>query len=369
MSTDPQYDVIVAGLGAMGSAAALQLARRGVQVLGLDRHTPPHALGSSHGDSRIIREAYFEHPIYVPIVQRAFDLWRELEEMSGTSLLKETGGLMIGGPGSELVAGARRSAEAHGLAHALLSAGEVHARFPALHPDDGMVAVWEPRAGILFPEACISATLAEARRHGAAQRWAVEAGHVRVTTPRAEYRARRLIIAAGAWVRSLLPGLDLPVRIERQVLHWFEAARHAEWFAPERCPVHIWQFDGRRFFYGFADVGNGVKVAFHHDGELTTVQNVRREVAPGEVEATRAVLRRFMPAADGPLRTSAVCVYTNTHDGHFWIDHHPRHPQVLVASACSGHGFKFAPAIGEILADIVQNMPPRFDLQLFRSRC
>jgi sarcosine oxidase len=375
MRNERSYDVIIAGLGAMGSAAAFHLARRGVRVLGLDRHTPPHTLGSSYGDTRIIREAYFEHPVYVPMVQRAFELWRELEKVSRTALLTQTGGLMIGRPESELVAGARHSAEAHGLAHALLSAGEVRARFPALHPEDDMVAVWEPRAGILFPEACISATIAQARQHGAAlrfaepvQSWSADGGNVRVSTPLGEYRARHLVITAGAWVGSLLPALDLPFAIERQVLHWFEAARDIELFAAQRCPVHLWQFDGSRFFYGFPDLGSGVKVAFHHDGEVTTVENVRREVAPAEVEATRAVLRRFLPAADGLLRASVVCVYTNTRDGHFWIDHHPRHSQVLVASPCSGHGFKFAPVIGEVLADIVQDMPPRFDLQLFRWR-
>ena len=375
MRTESSYDVIIAGLGAMGSAAALHLARRGARVLGLDRHTPPHRLGSSHGDTRIIREAYFEHPVYVPMVQRAFELWRELEQMSGTSLLRETGGLMIGRPESELVAGARRSAEAHRLAHALLGASEVRARFPALHPQDDMVAVWEPRAGILFPEACISATLAQARQHGAAlcfaepvQNWEADGGSVRVSTTHGEYRARQLIITAGAWVGSLLPTLDLRFAIERQVLHWFEAARDTELFAAQRCPVHLWQFDGGRFFYGFPDLGSGVKVAFHHDGEVTTVESVRREVAPEEVDATRAVLRRFLPAANGPLRASVVCVYTNTRDGHFFIDHHPRHPQVLIASPCSGHGFKFAPVIGEVLADIVQDLPPRFDLQLFRWR-
>jgi len=375
MRTESTYDVIIAGLGAMGSAAAFHLARRGVRVLGLDRYTPPHALGSSHGDTRIIREAYFEHPVYVPMVQRAFELWRELEQASCTALLTQTGGLMIGRPESELVAGARRSAEAHGLAHAILSASQVRARFPALHPQDDMMAVWEPRAGVLFPEACISATVAQARQHGATlsfaepvQSFAAAGSDVRVSTTRGEYHAQQLIITAGAWVGSLLPTLDLPFRVERQVLHWFEAATDAELFAAERCPIHLWQFDGCRLFYGFPDFGSGVKVAFHHDGELTTVERVRREVAPEEVAATRAVVRRFLPSADGPLRASIVCVYTNTPDGHFWIDHHPQHPQVLIASPCSGHGFKFAPVIGEVLADIVQGMPPRFDLQLFRWR-
>lgn len=375
MAAKSSHDVVIAGLGAMGSAAAFHLARRGVSVLGLDRYRPPHAMGSSHGDSRIIREAYFEHPVYVPMVQRAFELWRELEQVSGASLLIHTGGLMIGSPQSELVVGARRSAQAHGLPHHLLSASDVRARFPMFHPEPDMAAVWEPRAGVLFPEACVSAALAQAQRHGATlcfdesvQDWTIDADWVRISTTRREYRARQLIVTAGAWVGTLLPTLDLPFRIERQVLHWFDAAGGADSFAPDRCPIHLWQFDGSRLFYGLPDMGRGVKAAFHHAGQATTIEDVRREVAPGEVEAIRSVMRRFLPGADGPLRTSAVCVYTNTPDEHFWIDRHPEHAQVLIASPCSGHGFKFAPVIGEILADIVQEKPSRFDLKLFLRR-
>ena len=375
MHAESTYDVIIAGLGAMGSATAFHLARRGVRVLGLDRYAPPHTLGSSHGESRIIREAYFEHPVYVPLVQRAFELWRELEQMSGTALILQTGGLMIGRPDSDLVAGARRSAEMHGLAHELLSTSDVRARFPALNPEREMVAVWEPRAGMLFPEACISATLGLAREHGAAlqfdepvQNWVADGDGIRVSTTRAEYRAQQLIVTAGAWVGALLPTLRLPFQIERQVLHWFGVARDAEFFTAKRCPIHLWQFDGRRFFYGFPDLGSGVKAAFHHDGDVTTIEEVRRDVAPEEMEEIRNAVRRFVPGADGPLRASVVCVYTNTPDEHFWIDRHPHCDQVLIASPCSGHGFKFAPVIGEILADMVQDKVPRFDLQLFRQR-
>ena len=190
------YDVIVVGLGAMGSATAYQLARRGMRVLGLDRFTPPHAFGSSHGETRIIREAYFEHPVYVPMVQRAYELWRDLEKESDTTLLRETGGVMIGRPDSELVKGARHSAELHGLRHEMLTASEVRKRFPALHPENDMVAVWEPRAGVLFPEACITAHLAQAQRYGAELhyeepmlRWEPEVEVFRMFTARGEYRA------------------------------------------------------------------------------------------------------------------------------------------------------------------------------------
>ena len=367
------YDVIVVGLGAMGSATACHLARRGMRVLGLDRFTPPHAFGSSHGETRIIREAYFEHPVYVPMVQRAYELWRDLEQESGTTLLHETGGVMIGRSDSDLVKGARHSAELHGLRHEMLTAGEVHERFPALHPERDMVAVWEPRAGVLFADACIDAHLAQALRYGAELRyeepmlrWEPERDGVSVLTAEGEYRARQLIVTAGAWISALFP--DLPLRVERQVLFWFDALSASEMFTPERCPVHLWQFDAHRFFYGFPDLGNGVKVAFHHGGEVTTVDSPRREVAPDELEDIRAAMRRFLPAADETLRATTVCTYTNTPDEHFLIDHHPAHPQVLITSACSGHGFKFSPVIGEILADLSQHNQPRFDLSLFRWR-
>jgi sarcosine oxidase len=162
--------------------------------------------------------------------------------------------------------------------------------------------------------------------------------------------------------------LPLPLHIERQVLHWFECADASDSFDAEHCPIHLWQFDGRRFFYGFPALDGAVKAGFHHEGETTTADGVRREVAAVEIDAVRAVMRRFIPGADGPLRKSVVCLYTNTPDDHFWIDRHPAHPQVLIASPCSGHGFKFAPVIGEILADLVQGRAPRFELQLFRRR-
>jgi sarcosine oxidase len=370
--SDRLHDVAVIGLGAIGSAAALELSRRGLDTIGFDRFTPPHTLGSSHGDSRIIREAYFEHPVYVPMVQRAFELWRELQRATGTPLLRPTGGLMIGAPDSVLVTGALRSAQVHGLEHAVLSAHELRARFPALDPEPQMVGVWEPRAGVLSPEACVNAQLEQARRGGASLRlgeavesWRPDRSHIQILTGQGGYRARQLVISAGAWVNSLLPGSPLPVQVERQVLHWFAPARDAAAFSPERCPIHLWQLEDGRFFYGFPDLGAGVKLAFHHGGEIAAVDAIRRDVTPDEVTAVRAVLRRLVPAADGGCLSSAVCLYTNTPDEHFWIDRHPAHGNVWVASPCSGHGFKFAPVVGEILADLVQHKRPRFDLALF----
>lgn len=368
------FDVAVVGLGAMGSAAACHLARRGLKVLGLDRFTPPHALGSSHGHSRIIRQAYFEHPLYVPLVQRAYALWAELQQQAQRELLRITGGLMLGRPDSVLVEGALTSARQHRLEHTLLTPGEVRRRFAALQPDDDMVAVWEPHAGILRPEACVEAHLAQAALAGARLRygetvreWQPDGAGVRVLTDQGEYRAGQLLLAAGAWLPSLLPSLPLPLTVERQVLYWF-TPRDAIAFTPQRCPIHLWEVSPGRYFYGFPDVGDGVKIAMHHGGEITDPEHLRREVSDDEMAAIRSMARRFVPLADGALRASTVCMYTNTPDEHFWIDRHPEHAQVMIVSACSGHGFKFSSAIGELLAQQMTGRPPSFDLSVFRRR-
>lgn len=373
-----QYDVIVVGLGAMGSAATYHLARRGQRVLGLDRFSPPHTMGSSHGQTRIIREAYFEHPSYVPIVQRAYVLWDELSRAANTPLFLQTGGLMIGAPDSIVFSGAQRSANLHRLSHEILSADIVRQRFPGLRPDDDMMAVLEPRAGVLFPERCIAAHLALAGRHGASLRteepvvrWTASADGVEIITTRDAYRAGRMVIAAGSWARELLPDLNPPLTVERQVLFWFEPNLAPKLFYPDRCPIHIWQVGrgaGRKHFYGFPDLGEGVKIAGHHNGAAVSPGSVSRDVASAEVGAMRGLLRRYLPKADGRLRSATVCLYTNTPDEHFWIDRHPAHPQILIASPCSGHGFKFSSAIGEILSELISTGKSQFDLSLFANR-
>ena len=241
-----EYDVIVAGLGAMGSAAAYQLSIRGRRVLGLDRFHPPHNWGSSHGLTRIIREAYFEHPLYVPLVQRAYALWKDVEQKSGRRLLMQTGGLMIGRPEGVLVEGSKRSAEEHRLAHQVLSSKELKRRFPMLAASEDMVAVWEPRAGILFPELAIRTHLELAGANGAELRyeepilkWQPTNRGITVQTAVNSYHAKRLLLSAGAWVGSLVPELNLPVRIERQILFWFEPRANAVRFGPEHCPIHL----------------------------------------------------------------------------------------------------------------------------------
>lgn len=368
------FDMIVVGLGAMGSATALHLARRGLRVLGLDQFQPPHALGSSHGESRIIREAYFEHPAYVPLVQRAYQLWENLERESGRPLLRTTGGLMIGLPGSVVVSGAQHSAQTHQLACECLSAAQVRKRFPALRPEAEMSAVWEPRAGVLDPEACVAAHLRAAQTHGATLRfdepvraWEPDGQGVAVMTDRSRYEASRLVLAAGPWLNTLLPRSPMPLRVERQVMFWFEPEHPRDRFNPDQCPVHLWEYERGRFFYGFPNLGHGVKVAFHHRGEETTPDSVRREVAENETDIMRSVLRRFLPGAAGRLLKTAVCLYTRTPDEHFLIDT-LEHPRVLALSPCSGHGFKFSSVVGEIAAALACEETPPFDLSLFRRR-
>ena len=357
----------------MGSAAAWHLARRGVRVLGLDSHAPPHSLGSSHGRTRIIREAYFEHPLYVPLVQRAYELWAELERTVRRPLMQLTGGLMIGARDSGVFAGAVRSAREHALPHEELTAREVQRRFPGLAPAEGMAGVLEPRAGLLFAEACVEALQQQARAAGAVLEhdepvtsWQVEHASVTVTTPRARYGAGHLVLCAGPWMARLAAPLALPLQVARQLSHWFEPAEPTGAFDASRCPVTIWETAPGRMFYTLPDVGGrGLKAGIHHDGEVVDPDTVDREPRPEDEARMRAMLARFMPAANGRLLEARVCLYTNTPDQHFLIDRHPEHPRAILASPCSGHGFKFAPAIGEVLADLVMQGRSRFDLSPF----
>jgi sarcosine oxidase len=366
------HDVLIAGLGAMGSQALAECARRGLRAVGFDRYSPPHDQGSSHGKSRIIREAYFEDPIYVPLVQRAYERWAELEVETGTALLRRTGGLCYGPPEGELVSGARRSADLHGLPYESLTASELRARFPAFVVRDEWVGLLEPRAGMLAPEAAIGAALtvaerlgAQVHRHEPVLRWRQEGDGVVVETAHGSYRASQLIISAGMWVRALLEELRLPLVVQRNALYWFSPSREPQRFAPERFPIFLGELGPSVMWYGFPDTGDGVKVALHHHGPTTTPESVDRVVTPSEVMHLRSLLDRYLPAASGTLRETGVCTYTNAPDDHFIIDRHPLADRVIIASPCSGHGFKFSPAIAEVLADLVQTGRSRFDLAPF----
>ena len=352
------YDVIVLGLGAMGSAAAFQAARRGQRVLGLDAYERGHDKGSSHGRSRMIREAYYEAPEYVPLIRRSYALWRELEGESGRELLRITGGLYLGAPESGLISGVRASVREHGLAHDELDAGEVARRFPGFRPKEGMVGLYEANAGILDPEACVGAFLDLAARHGAelrheepVLRWAADGGGVRVETAQGSYSGERLVIAAGPWASEVLSGLGLPLEVWRLVNVHFEPSR-PEPFDVARCPVYLFAVP-EGLWGGFPVLPEqGVKFGRHDIGEVCTARTIRREIDPEEIEEIRTVLERYLPGAAGPVRATLTCMYTMTPDHHFVVDRHPEHDQVVYACGFSGHGFKFASVIGEVLADL-----------------
>jgi sarcosine oxidase len=356
------YDVVVVGLGGMGSAAAYHLARRGQRVLGLERFGPAHDRGSSHGNSRIIRQAYFEDPAYVPLVLRAYELWDELEEESGEEILTLTGGIMMGPGGSRTVTGSIESAEAWGLDYEVLDAGDIRARFPLFRVHDDLVALYEKNTGILRPERAVRAHLDAATSRGAelhfeepAISWEVVGDGVRVTTEQNTYEAARLVVSAGPWAPQLLSEMGLPLEVQRLVQFWFRPKNGIEPFALGTFPVWIWELPDGLQFYGFPNHDGeetGVKVAFFRVGPICTPDTIDRTVHPEEVEQMREYLRMGIPDLDGEFLRAKTCMYTNTPDEHFVISTHPEHPQVSIAAGFSGHGFKFTSVVGEILADL-----------------
>jgi sarcosine oxidase len=350
------------------------LARRGLHALGLEQYSAGHNLGSSHGDSRIIRETYFENPLYVPLVQRAHTLWRELEAYCGEPLMSITGGLMIGPPDGSVVRGTLRSASEHRLPHEVLTPAQVTSRFPAFQLRDDLIAVFDPRAGYLDPEACNRGHLAAARDAGAdahfnqpVLEWTADGESVRVKTAAGSYVADKLVLAGGGWTRSLVRELELPLVVERQTMFWLEPKDGAS-YDSAHFPIYAYEYKAGSICYGFPRLTRGVKASVMHDG-VTTVgpDKVRRTVDSREVEPLRKALRPVLPRlSEAPVRESGTCLFTNTPDHDFIIDFHPEHPQVLISSPCSGHGFKFASAIGELQAKLLMTGEAGFDLTAFR---
>jgi sarcosine oxidase len=366
-------DVVVVGLGAMGSAALCALARRGVRVTGIEQFSPGHAFGSSHGKTRIIRLAYFEHPSYVPLGRAAFALWRELEALTGEPLLTVTGMVEIGRPDSTLVAGTLSASRRHGLPHEVLDAKALMRRFPAFRVAEDFIAVHQTEAGYVAAEPAVHAQLRLARDGGADIRTnqrviAVEpAGSgVRVVTEAGVIEAGQAIVAAGSYVQALLPELPARLTVTRQALAWF-APRQPELFAAPPFPVFMLEDDG--IFYGFPPQTPGAPVKFakhHHDNEAIEPLAPTRPFGAADEATLRAALAAHLPGADGTLVETATCRYTRTQDDDFIIDRLPSAPQIIVASPCSGHGFKFAPVIGDVLADLATAGEPRHDISRFR---
>lgn len=353
------FDVIIVGLGAMGSAAADHLSRRGLRVLGLDQYGPRHPWGASHGKSRFIREAYFERPEYVTLVQRAYGQWRELEARSGRRLLEITGGLWMGPPGSRIVEGSLESARQHGLAHEVLSAREIGRRYGFV-VGESVTGLLEPNAGVLQPEDAVEAQLAMAARQGArlrhgekVLRWSADAHGVRVETAEAVFTGEKLVLAAGPWAAKVLGELKVP--IEASLVHYahFEP-EDAERYAG--LPLYLVDWAPGVYYYGVPyRAGEGLKFGLHKAVAGCDPDEVNRAVPDEVVSVFRERLNQLLPGAASRLLWAESCLYAMTPDTDFIVDVHPEMERVCFAGGFSGHGFKFAPVMGEILADLAEH--------------
>jgi sarcosine oxidase len=365
-----RYDVVVVGVGGMGSAALYHLARRGKRVLGLERFDLLHEHGSSHGLTRIIRLAYFEHPGYVPLLHRAYELWRELEADAGERLLRITG--IVEG-GERILDGVLRACDEHDLEHEVLSGAEIARRFPAYRLPPDVEVAFQPDGGFVVPERCIVAHVQGALAHGAVLRarervleWTETDGGVRVRTDRGEIDAERIVLTAGTWsqgVARLQPGL---VGASRQALAWLQPSR-PELFEPDRMPVFNLVVDDEHF-YGFPAHGiPGFKLGrFDRFGSVADPETIDREPTLADEAPLRAFAERYFPEGAGPTIALKTCLFEPTPDEHFLIDIHPDAPSAVVGAGFSGHGFKFSSVVGEILADLAIDGSTRHDVGLFR---
>ena len=370
------FDAIVIGLGGMGSAALDHLARRGLRVLGVEQFTIPHVLGSSHGLTRIIRLAYFESPKYVPLLRRSYELWHELEREAGEKLLHVTGSIDAGWNGSRTVEGSLEACREHGLPFESMDAARLNHRYPGYALEPGMTAVFQPHGGFLVPERCVTAHVERAVRHGATvvqnQRvlnWEASEHGVRVRTASETYLAARLVITAGPWARALVSSLSSLAVPERQVVMW-SAVEDDSMFSPERFPVFNLQVshDDSERYYGFPIHGRqGFKIGrYNHRKERGNPEDLSRQTDADDEELLRRAVRRFFPKANGPALAAETCLFTNTPDKDFILDHVDGLRSVAMAAGFSGHGFKFCSVVGEIMADLVTAGESSFDLRMFR---
>lgn len=377
------YDVIIVGLGAMGSATAFHLARRRLRVLGLEQFDIPHARGSSHGQSRMIRLAYYEHPDYVPLLRRAYDLWDELSSLTNQPLLHRTGGIYMGPSTGHVVSGALRAAREHNLSHEPLSHADLRQRYPMFSLPEDYAGVFEPAAGFLLPERCVAAHAELALRHGARLQshepvldWSATPTSVTVRTSLGTYHAARLIFTAGPWTARLLSSLSVPLVVTRQTMGWVWPDDPAP-LTLGRFPVWGIEQPDSSLAYGFPVLPNsdvpGLKLARHAPGTSVDPNTISREITAADRAEISGILSRYFPTLiNAPTLSIRTCMYTNSPDGHFLIDRLPGHPNVLLAAGFSGHGFKFAPVIGQALADLAADhrtaLPVSFlSLSRFRS--
>ena len=365
------YDVIVIGVGGMGSATVYELASRGLRVLGLERFDIPHDFGSSHGVNRVIRLAYYEHPSYVPLLRRSYERWRELESAAGEKLLYVTGSVDTGHEDSAVFSGSMRSCLEHDLPHEILTSAELRQRFPAYRPPKEWMGVYQPDGGFVLSERCIVnhvfAALergGEVRAREAVLEWSSDGEVARVETSRGSYEAGALVMTSGAWAGPLLPSLNHLLEPERQVLGWFQPLR-PELFALDKCPVVIGNFE-EGHYYALPVFGvPGFKIGkFHHLNEATSADGLDRECRDEDEDVLRQAVARYFPDANGPTLSLKTCMFTNTPDEHFIIDALPGAPNVFFAAGFSGHGFKFCSVVGEIMADLSTRGETAHDISL-----
>jgi sarcosine oxidase len=353
------YDVIILGTGGVGSAATYHLARRGAKVLGIDQFPGGHDRGSSHGETRVIRQAYFEHPDYVPLLLRAYDLWRDLEQQAGVDLLHQVGLLQVGPPDGCVVHGVLEAARLHGLKVESLAGEEVARRFPGFRAPAGTVGVFEPAAGYLRVERCVLTHLAAAKSHGAdfhfgaiAKVWKTDGAGVRVVTDQGEFTAGELIITAGPWAPQLLSDIRIPLTVRRKHLYWFPTSDTA-YHESRGCPTYLYELP-HGVYYGFPQIDElGVKVAEHSGGAVVNdPTNDPRPLDATDLARVENFLQENLPGVGRPMQHRSVCFYTMSPDEHFLVDRHPAHQNVLFVAGLSGHGFKFTSVLGEALADL-----------------
>lgn len=370
------YDVAVIGLGGMGSAVLAECARRQLRAIGVDRFEAAHAFGSSHGRTRLFRKAYFEDARYIPLLNRAEELWCRLEQETDSVLLRRTGLLMAGAHDSELLARSFAAAQQHGLPTERLSVEEVRARFPAVRMRDDEIAIFEAGAGVLDPEAGTRAHLAVAQRAGAEFRfgsamknWTSDSDAVRIRVQSGEeICARHLILTLGPWFGEEMQRLGVAIRVQRNVQAWFEPT--IDRFGHPQFPAFlIDRADLRAAFYGFPDFGHGVKVAFHGGGEIVDPDRINRDIDPAiDLAPLQTALASWMPGAGANFLSASACMYSLTPDENFVIDRHPENARVIFCGGFSGHGYKFAPVIGEIALELAVDGHSRHNIDFLSAR-
>lgn len=366
------YDAIVIGVGGMGSAALYHLANKGMCVLGIEQFDVPHTMGSSHGHTRVIRKAYFEHPSYVPLLQKAYDMWESIEEDSGKQLVNYCGMIYAGKPDSSSIQGVKKSSELYGVPVQEFSASELKTQYPQFSFDDDMVGLYEPSGGYLLVEECVKAHSQQAQKHGAAlltntnvTAWKHENNSYSIETDQGEFQAKSLVVSGGAWTSKLLQELNLPLTIQRIPSGWFEP-ENDQHTLENGFPIFGVETQ-YGFFYGFPVLDErGVKIARYEGSEtVSNVDLIDRIAKDKDVGHIQQFITQYMPGVTKQVNDSSICIYTVTPDSHFIIDQHPHHENLYIAAGFSGHGFKFSSAVGAVLSDLVCDGKTDVDISFF----